>query len=486
MELKYKALNKFLKETPEEKFPSICLIHGEEALCKSVMNAVLDALLPGQERGMNHESVDNDNVFDAIERVNTYSLLGGTKVVSLPDSQVFYSKREDARFIEKAKKAFDSKDMKAAAKAFATMMGRLGMSYEEFRTSDRAKVLNIDSDLMADGVWLDKLLVYCVDNAISVPAKADHSESLLRAVEKGFPEGNHLIVTTDVADKRRVLYKAIEKSGLVVDCSVPAGSRKADRDEQVAVLREKSKEVLAKSGKTLAPDAFHAILELTGFDIRTFSNNLEQLATFVGDRKAITVKDAESLLKRTKKDPIYEFTGAVADRNAENALFYLESLLSSDYHALQLLSAITNQIRKLLVAKDFVESDFGKTWRPGATYFQFRDNVMPDVLKYDGMLLKRIADLSKDEAEPEKTKGKKGKKKAGPATDLTIAKNPRSPYPVYSLLKSSDKFTKPELLMAMEWLGDTDLRLKSTGQDPKLVLEEMVLKICLRSGGTRS
>ncbi|NIV97852.1 DNA polymerase III subunit delta, partial [Candidatus Saccharibacteria bacterium] len=63
--------------------------------------------------------------------------------------------------------------------------------------------------------------------------------------------------------------------------------------------------------------AYRTIYEMTGFDIGTFSDNIEKLISYVGDRKRITVEDVAFVLKRTKKDPIYELTNAIADRDVD-------------------------------------------------------------------------------------------------------------------------------------------------------------------------
>ncbi len=121
----------------------------------------------------------------------------------------------------------------------------------------------------------------------------------------------------------------------------------------------------------------------------------------LGDRKKITQDDVENVLKRTKKDPIYEFTNAISDRNVEKSLFFLDSLLSDNLHPLQLLAAITNQIRKLLIARGFIESAHGRSWHSGIQYGQFKSSIMPavqiydrDILdqlrEWDGMLLKNV------------------------------------------------------------------------------------------------
>jgi len=72
---------------------------------------------------------------------------------------------------------------------------------------------------------------------------------------------------------------------------------------------------------------------------------------------------------------------------------------------------------------------------------------------------------------------RKKKKKPTP-TDLVIAKNSQNPYPVYQMLLKSEKFTTHELIASFEKLSEADLRLKSTRQSQKLVLEQAILGIC--------
>ncbi|MDM8526376.1 hypothetical protein QUF80_23610 [Desulfococcaceae bacterium HSG8] len=481
-EIKHKALQSYLKKHGKEAFFSVYLIYGEDLLCKTAFNNLLDALLPLPERSMNYEPVENDNIYEAIERANTFSLLPGTKVVTLLGSRIFYSKQAHVTFLEKAKEAFDNEDMKKAAKYVASLLGILNLSFGDVDTpANRSRNLNLDSELLSDDKWLDKIVTYCKDNEVSVPPAKDNAGDLQKAIEKGFPEGNHLIITTDISDKRRGLFKAINKHGMVIDCSVPRGSRMADKKEQESVLGERMRAILGQSGKKMDRDAYMAMYEMTGFDLRTFSNNLEKLINYVGSRKNISVHDVNAVLKRTKQDPIYELTSAVSDRKTEDALFFVNSLLSSGFFPLQVLGAIINQIRKLLLMKGFAESPRGKVWNTRVSYQGFQAHVMPEIRAYDDELLSRLEAweslLSKKEEKGDGKK-KKGKKKAKPVTDVLIAKNPKSPYPVYLTLLKSEKFTNTELLEIIEYLSEADLKLKTTGQNPKLVIEKAVLRIC--------
>jgi len=494
-EIKYQALKNYLndlgKDPESNRVASVYLIYGEELLYKTAFEALIAALIPDSAQSLNYESIEgtNENIHEAIQRVNTFSLSPGKKIVAFRDAQIFYSKQDENRLLERAKQAHDHSDIEKAAKYLLSFMGLLNLSFDDIQKTNRKKTLRLHLDRFSDDKWLDEIISCCVENSMSIPSGADNISLLQKVIEKGFPRGNHLIITTDMVDKRRKLFQTILNNGLIIDCSVPQGDRRADKMAQEAVLKEKMTESLENSGKTMDIAAYSALYEMTGFALRTFSNNLEKLVDYVGDRKEITADDVIAVLKRTKKDPIYDFTNAITDKDIGKTLFYLDSLLSGGDidHPLQLLSATVNQIRRLLLIKDFVKSPYGIHWHADAPYNHFKSRIMPEIQAFDKGILNQIRDweemLSNNgDADTEKEKGKviekKRAKQAKTITDLVIVKNPNNPYPVYQMLKKSEKFTIDELLSAMECLSEADLRLKTTGQHPRIVLEDMIFRIC--------
>ena len=109
-----------------------------------------------------------------------------------------------------------------------------------------------------------------------------------------------------------------------------------------------------------------------------------------------------------------------------------------------MLAAIANQIRKLILAKDFIHTRSESGWRKDLTYAGFQKTVLPD-------LEKREPDLLTNNAHP---------------------------YAVYMTFRQSDNHTMRELTSALEFLLDADIRLKTSGQDAKMVLEQGILRIC--------
>ncbi|MFO8083268.1 MAG: hypothetical protein R6U27_02980 [Desulfobacterales bacterium] len=456
------------------------MIHGEEFLYKSAQNIIVDLLLPESSRNLNFDPMDGlvENIPRAVERINTYSLIPGTKVVALRDAKFFYSKEDKGSLFQKARIEAQNNEMKKAAGYLISFLSNLDLDFADVEKENRAQRLGVDQN--EDLGWIDPLLQYCRENDMAVTKQSSDTIGILTgAMEKGFPKGHYLIITTDLAGKTHRLYKAIKDFGWIINCSVPKGERKADKVQQEMILNERMRGILSKRGKSMEKEAYFAMLDMIGFDIRTFINDLEKLINYVGERDTITLRDVKSLLKRTRQDPVFELTNAITDRNIESSLFFLESMLSSGIHPLQVLTAITNQIRKLINARAFTESSLGTVWIKGANYNYFQKNVVPAVLEYDDLLRNRLSKWEEYFEEP-KTEGKKKaiKTKASENSDLFLMKNPKNSYPAYQLLKKSDNFSITCLKNGLGALGEADMMMKSTAQNPRRILENVLFKIC--------
>lgn len=469
-EIRFDTIAKELSQQEQAGYSPVYFLFGEEFLRKSVLDQIVSAITGKDPNAWEPMDGTTASMGEALDAVNTFSLLGGRKVVGFMDARIFDTKAECDRLLEKAKQASLKGKPGNGATAFLRLLALKGISLDAV-TEDANK------ETIYDGKgedWLSPLVTHCLDAGLVVPVSENDGDLLSVAIEKGFPEGHHLIITADTTDRRKKLFQQLKQSCCVVDCSVPSGNRKQDRDARDQLLRERVTAVLGRSGKTIENQAVSVLMELTGFDLRTLSGNLEKLIDFSGSRRTISEEDVRSVLKRTRQDPIFTFTGAVCDRNPAEALRQLGMLLDSGMHPLQLLTALVNQVRKLVLAKDFTVSAQGEGWAPRMSYDAFTRQVMPSLVQHEEERLQHRAAL---DPKP-KGKGKKKKK----TTDLSIAGNGKSPYPVFQLLIRADRFTLEELMAGVQLLADTDFRLKSGAMDPRVALEHVVLKLALRSG----
>ena len=272
----------------------------------------------------------------------------------------------------------------------------------------------------------------------------EDADVLNEAITAGFPKTNHLILTSESVDKRRKLYATIKKIGVVVDCSVARGEKAADKRQQKEILKAHMRETLGYAGKTMALAGFEVLYEKTGAGLRNFHSELEKLIAFVGDRKEILVDDVRKASEKSKQDPIYELSNAIGERDAPKALLLVQSLLKAKLVPLQILSAATKQVRKMILIADLMRVASGRSWKRGMTYGTFQKAVWPELSRCKGAVLSGNA----------------------------------HPFAVYKTLVHSDNYTFEELGEAMGILLEADIRLKTGTQDAGLVMEDALLRIC--------
>jgi DNA polymerase-3 subunit delta len=162
-------------------------------------------------------------------------------------------------------------------------MGLLNLSFEDVSPQNRKKALKLDG-IDDDHRWLDDVLAYCGEHKMVVRSNQKADTLLQQAIEKGFPSGNHLIITTDVVDKRKRLYRTIKDNGVVFDCSVPRGNRKADRTAQETVVKAKVEEILRAAKRKIENDAYRLMYDKIGFDLRAIATGLEKVIDYAGER----------------------------------------------------------------------------------------------------------------------------------------------------------------------------------------------------------
>ena len=304
-------------------------------------------------------------------------------------------------------------------------------------------------------------------------------DRLIEFIQKGIPLNHFLILTATRIDKRKKIYKALADKGLIIDCSVPTGARKTDMDEQRTVLQNVAGQILSKSGKTIDNQAFHALVDLTGFNLDLLSQNLEKLVAYSGKSRTISTADVKTVIIRDKKDPIFNLTNAFMAKDIKNALFYLNSLFNEGFHPLQILKSFENQIRKLILVKCFTRQFYQTNKNVSLkkiNFNSFKQVVLPQIIAHDKQTKTAI------EGQDEYLSRESSKKKKGKVNDLFLAPNPQNAYPVFQVFQKSENFSLNELSQSLFFLSDLDYRLKSSSFDAKTAIESFIINICSKGG----
>jgi DNA polymerase-3 subunit delta len=353
-----KDFPKVLAQVEQGSIASLYLLYGEDYLVKSALAQLTEILVPESQRSTNLEIVDGNQADfrQILDNVNTFALFGGRKVVVVQDCRVFYSRANLPTLYLKSKEAHEAGDLEVAARLLLEVLAYAGWSLTD--VADGAW-REIPADLwqqttgeerdQAEMAWLEAVVGHAGSTGMEVPKLRDDGSLLETALQEGFPEEQCLLLTTDTVDKRRSLYRLMEEKGVVVDFGVASGSSRKVRSQQEAVLKNLAQETLSAAGKTIEPQALALLFERTGFNLWALKTQLEKLMSFAGEASLVTREQVEGLSDQFREEPLYELNNAVATRDCETGLLVLNRLLDQNYHPLQLLASLANELRRLLV-----------------------------------------------------------------------------------------------------------------------------------------
>jgi len=449
-----KDFDKLLEQIEQGNISPLYLLYGEDYLVKSALSRLTGLLVPDSQRSTNLDLVDGSQADfrEILDNVNTFALFGGRKVVAVQDCRIFYSRANLPALVAKSRKAHEHGDLESASRLLLEVLGYAGWSLTDVAAGAWRQV---PPDLWQQTIgvkqeedelqWLEKVADFAAGEEVAIPSRTGDSSLLEEALEDRFPFEHCLILATDTVDKRRTLYRLIEEKGVVADFSVLSGGGRKARSQQESVLRNLAEETLSAAGKKIEPQALSLLLERTGFNLWALKTQVEKLVDFVGDETLVTREHVEKMSEQFREEALYELNNAVAERDCEAALLSLKRLLEQNYHPLQLLASLVTEIRRLLLAREFIRDHLADGLNPRISYGGFQKTILPVV--------------------KEKTA------KESPLARL-------HPFALHKTMVRSTNYQAEDLIESLHLLFKTDLTLKSTGIAGSAVMENLLIRLC--------
>ncbi len=448
------SLDSVLGDIKRAKTVTCYLLCGDEEFrLQDALEKITTALIPeAQDRDLNLFVTDGDaeDIDTLCESLITPPLLPGRKVAVVRNSRLFQSKNVLGPLIGRIRERLDQDPLRAVAD-FLQFLRITGLQLEDLRDGGWRKIddeawRRIVTDDGGEGreTWLPKAVELCVSRgAAQGKDRPEETDRLERILTGGMPEGNHLILTAEAVDRRKKLFKTISSAGRILTFTKLKGEARQQQS-----VREMAGELLGRSRKRLSSGAWSALGRKTGFELRESLGAIEKLITYAGERPQIEAADVEAVIGRTKEDSVFDLTGAISGRNLTLAIQTLHELIDQGEPPLKIFSMIVREIRFLFQARLLIASGQLGSYSPEADYGRFQKTVYPAVRKLAG----------------------DGKE--------TVALASQHPFVVYQALKNAGRFTRPELTGYLELLVRTDLALKTTGHDPRLLLERVLIQVC--------
>ena len=253
-----------------------------------------------------------------------------------------------------------------------------------------------------------------------------------------------LLISAGKVDKRKVFYKALDKLGSIESF---AGWSVDDRDWAGQAEAWARKAVCARQ-KEISDEALAELIARVGADARQLESEIEKAALYVGDRKEIEFEDVAAVCTRNKTARAFALGDALGDRDLPRLLRCLDEALwevklDPQKSEIGLIYGLIAKVRAMLLLKEMLQEGWLK---PDMDYNRFKAQ------------LQRV-----------------------PAEQLPQDRrfNPLAlnPYVLFKALPQVNRYSRAELIRAMDLLFQCNLRLVSTSLDESLVVQQALAQI---------
>jgi len=446
-------LSEIWESITDASVPPVFLLFGERYLCRQVCEELCRHIIPDDhQREQNLHGIDGDqeDPVATLNKLRTFSMMPGRQLFLVMDSKLFYSKGVTKVLWDKAKQAYEKKELKKAERLAGQLLDLAGLdgdnACEELigLSANRWRTLLGFAKPKENMNWLTESLANAAPVAGPKKKKSANAADLyIEALENGLPPNNILIMVAEAADKRTRFYKYLDKNATIIDLSVDTGASSGARKDQDSVLRELVQKTLNSFDKKIEPRALTLLLDRVGFHPVAAVMETEKLALSVGDAPTISVNDLDAIIGRTREEALFAFTEAAATKNIDKALTIMARLRENQLHPLVLVSGLRNHLRKLLFIRA-IEAQKEPPYRAGTDFNSFQRGYLAQL------------------------------KSSRPEWPPALAGHP---FVIYKLFQQAENFTVASLKSALGELLQAEYRLKGSGLPAEIILENMLFRI---------
>lgn len=436
-------LEAVLAEARKGTPPSVILIHGDDFQVHAATKAILDVLVPEENRAFNLERFDGQSAsWDEIEAsLRTPPFFPGKKTVWVENAPYFLAREHRGELGERVLQLWREGKREQAARLFLDLLFLEGWSQEKWdkaqgrlSPSEVAKLFGVEGREVAEET--EALFEFCRSRGIDAShRRAGDEHEVLDVLEQGVPIWDVLLLTASHVDRRTGLYRRFEAKGTVLDLSLERQKSGRISREIVAEFLDRR---LRESGKRIEREAREMIFTRAGDELWALHQELEKLLLYIGEEPWINLRHVEEVFLDHGEAWVFDLTEAIAGRDALGALGCLGRLLSQGEHPLRLLGTIASEVRRLLSARTLIEGEMRHRWKSHMSSSEFQRLILQG-------------------GEPLLT---------------------RTPGGDYMSFQKAERFKTHELLRYLELIYKTDMQLKSTGGAPRVLMERLILEMC--------
>ncbi|HTB21114.1 MAG TPA: hypothetical protein VK914_00250 [bacterium] len=429
----------------------LVLIYGDqEYLVRQAYDRILQALVPEDARAFNLEQFDGARaeVRVVLDSLATPSMMGGPKAVGVYDARYFQSKADSGDLLARAAEKWRAGEALPALRQLGRVVALASWTWEEAAQADAsqwAEAADLDEEGAAEAMrWVGEAVAQALRSGLEQPSQGDEADALeaglARLLEQGVA-GANLVCACSGADQRKKLFKLFHEKGRVLDF------KSSERGEQVVQTgRAFLANLLKQKGLTMKPRVGERLVVSAGKDLGLLEQELSKLEAWVWPRTEVNEEDLAVVCLAPPEEKVFAILDALAARNPVLAYRQVRHFLAQDKDArYQIFGLLCTEVRKLILMRALIDEE---------------------------RVPARINDANAFKAQVHETLGRE----LPPA--LAAAWRRTNAWAQFQALKRARAFDARQLRGLLEFLAESDVRLKSGGATHEAVFEELIMRFC--------
>ncbi len=267
---------------------------------------------------------------------------------------------------------------------------------------------------------------------------------LVDFIKAGIPDDINLIIDGAEIDQRKAFFKECKKVGDIFNFRQADISAKDYAKNQYLKIRE----FCQKNRRDIAQNAVNYLAETIGSDSGRLQSELSKLINYIGkEQSQITIEDCKSICSKTPEALSWDFSNNLMKKNLPAALQTVSTLIeqmrsgagASARLELSLLASVRNSFQELMSVKCAMH-ELGLNNRLNKSFFYDQAATLKE--QYPDNFLLSV-----------------------------------HPFRAYILCSNANAFKDEKLCDILEELLQAQRKMVSGGGDPRIILEQLAVKI---------
>ena len=162
------------------------------------------------------------------------------------------------------------------------------------------------------------------------------------------PESTTIIIVDDETDKRSRLYKAIQKTGAVMELN-----KLSMQDLKIFVVSR-----MKKVSKGITEKDCEYLIESVGDDLNTIVNEVDKCIAYAGDGNAVNRNIIDTVCSMQVENKIFDMVDAILQHKGDVAYRLYTDLLTLRENSFAIMAVIRNNYNRLLLIRELTDQGY--------------------------------------------------------------------------------------------------------------------------------